>query len=128
MAKDFDNWNIYKKSLDNANTIQHFSEREIWWTSIGMNLGQEQDGKNKKFNRPVLVLKKFNNRLFWGIPLSSNTKENPYYCYFTFKNNQQSAMLSQMRLFDAIRITERMGKLSENDFESIKKSLIRLIE
>ena len=45
MSKDFDSWNGEKKNLEQ---IGHnnlvFHEREIWWCSIGVNLGDEQDG------------------------------------------------------------------------------------
>ncbi len=30
------------------------------WCSIGINVGDEEDGKNELYERPVLVIKKFN--------------------------------------------------------------------
>ena len=54
--KDFDSWNKEKKGLENVgHDILSFHEREIWWCSIGINLGDEQDGKNELFERPVLI-------------------------------------------------------------------------
>lgn len=48
--KNFDSWNELKKGLENTNRLLDkeffFHEREIWWTSLGLNLGHEQDGKN----------------------------------------------------------------------------------
>ena len=38
----------------------YFKEKDIWWASLGANIGHEQDGKNESFERPILVLKKFN--------------------------------------------------------------------
>lgn len=38
--------------------IIYFNEREVWWASVGINIGNEVDGKNGYFERPVLVLKK----------------------------------------------------------------------
>ena len=35
----------------------YFREKEIWWASLGANIGYEQDGKNDNFERPVLILK-----------------------------------------------------------------------
>ena len=70
--KDFDSWNEEKKSLENVgHDILAFHEREIWWCSIGINLGDEQDGKNELFERPVLILKKFNNKVAWVLPMST---------------------------------------------------------
>ena len=50
--------------------------------SLGKNLGYEQNGSGNNFSRPVLVLKKFNNRMFWCIPLS--TKQNKFDFYYNF--------------------------------------------
>lgn len=48
--KDFNQWNKEKKGLENVgHDILAFHEREIWWCSIGINLGDEQDGKNELF-------------------------------------------------------------------------------
>ena len=78
MTKDFDNWNNLKKELENENTrIVH--EGQIWWCSLGLNIWHEQDGKNQKYERPVLIVKKFNNSVVWTIPLSTKVKEWPYY-------------------------------------------------
>jgi hypothetical protein len=41
MQKDFDSWNDFKKTLQKDVTIRNFSQREIWWTSIGINIGHE---------------------------------------------------------------------------------------
>jgi hypothetical protein len=68
MKKDFDGWIKKKKSLHESSKEKaaYFYEREIWWCSIGINIGFEQDGKNEHFERPVLVLRKFNRFLDHG--------------------------------------------------------------
>ena len=123
--KEFDRWNAVKKTLNGKRaTPPKFNDREIWWCSIGVNVGHEEDGKNEAFNRPVLVVKRFNYRLFWGVPLSSQIKNNPHYHHFTFKDRDQSALLTQLRLFDASRITgNRMGRLNDREFATIKQRL-----
>ena len=95
----------------------------MWWCSIGVNLGHEQDGKGTYFNRPVLVIKKFNNRLFWGVPLTTQIKDNKYYHRFTLRGKEQCAMLTHLRLYDAQRLSDRMNRLSENEFSEIKNKL-----
>ncbi len=64
MKKDFDCWNDIKKKLDESKKTLFFKERDVWWCSIGLNVGDEENGKNQFFSRPVLVVRKFNNRLF----------------------------------------------------------------
>ena len=71
MAKAFDQWNIFKKWLDAKQAAGglFFHEREIWWCSLGMNVGVEIDGKNFRFERPVLIVRRFNNHMLWIAPL-----------------------------------------------------------
>jgi len=60
MPKDFDCWNEIKKGIDGREKIIFCNKREIWWCSLGLNVGVEEDGKNQLFKRPVLVVKVFN--------------------------------------------------------------------
>ncbi|MBI1300068.1 MAG: type II toxin-antitoxin system PemK/MazF family toxin [Alphaproteobacteria bacterium] len=128
MNKDFDNWNTLKKRLNAENTVPFFKEREIWWCSIGVNVGHEQDGKSEKFNRPVLVIRKFNNRLFWGVPLTTQIKDNKYYYAFDFKKRKQCAMMTHMRLWDANRLTSSMGRLGAEEFGKIRDQLAEYLQ
>jgi len=125
--KDFDEWMPLKKELDLKKNRPTFKEREIWWCSIGINVGDEMDGKNAYFNRPVLVIRKFNKRTFYGIPLSSKVKDNPYYFPIVFNGNKQSALISHMRLFDASRLTHHMGKLPSHQFDPVREALKNLL-
>lgn len=97
--KDFDSWNEKKKDCNNSeNKPPLFKERDIWWLSIGVNIGFEEDGKHEKFIRPVLVIKKFNRELFFGIPLSTKLKDNKYYYPITVKGKTVSVLLSQAKV------------------------------
>ena len=79
MKKDFDRWNEQKKSINSSEDGKFFHEREVWWCSLGVNIGYEQDGKNELFERPVLVIKKFNRHVLWVLPLTSSNKRNEYH-------------------------------------------------
>jgi mRNA interferase MazF len=110
MQKDFDLWATQKKKADALFQRPMFKENEVWWCSLGVNVGDEQDGKGDSFTRPVLVLKKFNRNIFMGIPLSTQLKDNQFYHRILFKGIEQSVLLSQMRLFDAKRFRDKMGR------------------
>ncbi len=123
-SNHFDQWNRLKQTLDAEDGFPpYWKEREIWWASIGKNIGHEEDGKNIKFNRPVLVIKKFNHRLLWGVPLTTKIKNDRHYHKFIFRDREQCAMLTQMRLMDASRLTEKMGKIGNKEFKNIKFNL-----
>ncbi|MFA7308472.1 MAG: hypothetical protein WC045_00185 [Patescibacteria group bacterium] len=68
--EEFSKWNNLKIPIAERKKFPQFSEREIWWCSIGKNVGHECDGKNELFERPVLVLKKFNRDTFLGMPIT----------------------------------------------------------
>ena len=71
---------------------------EFWMCSLGRNIGFEQNGGGNNFSRPVLVAKKFNNQMFWIIPLSTKQKNLDFYFNFTDPNGQKvSCILAQLR-------------------------------
>lgn len=124
MIKDFKQWNDLKVNINNSlNKRLFFSEREIWFCSVGENIGFEQDGKGENFLRPVLIIKKFNKEVFWGVPLTSNLKQNKYYFQIKIRNKLNSIILSQIRLIDGKRLKYRIGILENNIFTEIKKCL-----
>ena len=44
--KNFDDWNKIKKDIEKSKIDKVFHTQEIWWCSIGINIGFEEDGKN----------------------------------------------------------------------------------
>lgn len=123
MKKDFQKWHTKKKYVHENEKIPYFYDREIWWCSIGLNVGYEQDGKNENFERPVLVLKKFNKYILWIIPLTSRLKSGKYYYHFKFEKEKSVAILSQLRLISSQRLLRKIGMISEIDFAKIRQAI-----
>jgi mRNA interferase MazF len=69
--KDFDSWNTLKKRIHDSERRLYVKEREIWWCNLGLNIGTEIDGKNKIFERPVLVLKGLSAESAFILPLTT---------------------------------------------------------
>ncbi len=123
MEKNFDEWSEKKKKI-HASVFPGFcNEREIWWCSIGLNIGDEQDGKNDEFERPVLVVKKFNRDIVLTIPLTSKTKAGNYYFSALEENRSYTFILSQLRLISTKRMTRKILKINKNLFREIKLKL-----
>ncbi len=124
MENDYDNWNNLKKDTSKKERV-FFDKGEIWFLSMGKNIGDEEDGKNQNFERPVLITRKFNNNVFLGVPLTSQPKEGKY--YFTLESFKGStAILSQIKLFDAKRLIRFIGRIDKVELKTIKEK-IRLI-
>ena len=127
--KDFKKWNEKKEKI-HANESEHFFyEREIWWCSIGANVGREEDGKGGKFNRPVIIFKKFNQDVLLALPITTSVKSGKYYFPINLPDSiRRSVILSQIRLIDAKRLNDKLGMVSVKEFEEMKKAFIRIIQ
>lgn len=75
---EYQKWSQVCESLVEKDIKFYFREKEIWWCHLGFNIGQEENGKHKIFERPVLILKKVKKNLFIGVPLTTKYK-NEYY-------------------------------------------------
>lgn len=96
----------------------YFREKEIWWASLGANIGYEQDGKNEEFERPILVLKKFNKDILWMLPLTRAKKlNNKYYFQLEQGGEDSFVVLSQIRLVSSKRLSRKMRMIKDDEFE-----------
>ena len=126
----YDKWNEIKKNLSANDNIKSFKNRDIFWTHVGQNLGYETFGKGEDFLRPVLILKKFSQNTFLGIPLTTSTKNDMFHFKFIIKSNAKInyASLSQIRIFDAKRLHDKLDKMSVEDFNEMKIQLKKLMD
>lgn len=127
MIKHFIDWILTKIIIDKKVRLLQIKEGEVHWCSLGENVGDEENGKGDDFRRPVLIFKKFNNNIFWGIPLSSQLKDNKYYVKILLKEEEVSAMISQLRILDTKRLDEYVGYISKVDFIKIQNRTINII-
>lgn len=119
MKRNYSDWNRLKINLDKREFSGNFSEREVWWCSLGANIGDEEDGKNKLFERPVLVLKKYSKALFLAVPLSTTQKTGRLYRHLLSGGVESVALLSQGRALSSKRLQRRLGRITETEFADI---------
>ena len=120
ILKSFEDWIKKKRVLHEKVSLPPlFKEREVWWVSVGVNVGFEEDGKNDNFVRPVLVVRKFNREMFLGVPMSTKLKDNQYYLKVTLREEIVSVLISQLRVFSSKRIWNKLGELDTKDYASV---------
>lgn len=125
----FAEWTKLKVRLHISDSINlYFKEREIWWASLGLNIGSEENGKNQYFERPVLILKKFNDRLLLVVPSTSQDRIGSHYYQFEHEGKKYSFILSQMRTISSKRLIRKIRTFSEKDFENTKERINKLLE
>ena len=110
--------------------IVFFDEREIWWAYLGQNVGTELNGKNDRFNRPVLIIKKFNREMLWILPMTTTDKESRYYLPTAFENGQKQSkvVLSQIRTISSLRLIKKQRTLPETEFKTVRAKLLELLK
>lgn len=129
--KDFQEWHKVKTTINNQPPSKkpYFYEKEIWWVNVGLNVGFEEDGKGETYMRPVLILRKFNQYMFWGIPLSTTPHRGRYHHPFTIddKKTESVAILSQLKNFDSNRLFSKQGVIKDKDYEEIQKRVSEIV-
>ncbi len=123
----FNIWNQQKQKLDANKRRLLFKEGEIWWCSLGINVGEEVFGKGKNFTRPVVILKKLSSNTCVVLPLSTKIHLGEWYYTLEMNNSKRSVLLHQIRSISANRLYARQSGIPEEDFIKIKKSTAQLL-
>lgn len=125
--KRFAEWLHIKTRIDGgAHKPPLFNEREIWWCSVGENIGVEISGKGTFFRRPVLILKKLDSFSCMGLPLSRTQRKGSWFISLEVNGVSNTIILSQIRHFDYRRMDKRMGILREDEFEYVRNEFVKL--
>lgn len=125
--KRFLEWIILKQKLHfSDHKPPLFSEGEIWWCSIGENVGTESNGKGILFSRPVVIFKKLSKENFLGLPATTKIKRGTWYVEVKHGNRVICITLSQARVFDVKRLSTRIGMIDEMDVLKIKRAFQKL--
>ena len=128
MKKDFDRWNEVKKTTENKPDNFGVHEREIWWVSFGINIGVEVDGKNEHFERPALILRKFNRQMVWVLPTTQQAKDGRFHERFSFGGSTFYVALTQMKTVSTKRFLRKIGMLPQEDFERVKARIVGFVQ
>jgi len=123
--KHFDGWIKQKKKLDSNDGTDslYIKEREVWWISIGVNVGAEIDGKNELFERPVLIFRKVGRTQFYGLPLTSKEKSGPFYRLVHYGDSAGNVCLSQLRVLSTKRLIRKIDVVSEDEFLALQQTI-----
>ncbi len=126
----FNRWNNLKQDFEHyyRQPKKFPKEGEVWMSALGKNIGFEQNGTGSNFSRPVLVVKKFNNQMFWVVPLSTKQKSLDFYFnYVDSDSNKVAAILAQMKLVSNKRLIRNMYEIHPEYFRIIRRRLRELL-
>lgn len=123
MKKEFDKWNSLKKNVENYSGV-YANTGEIWWCNIGINIGSESCGKNHLFERPVLILKVLNTRLFLIAPLTTKNKKILNHIQIPFTDKQSFLMIEQIKTISSKRLTRKIDRLNKKTLIELKQKIL----
>ncbi len=133
--KQYDEWNEIKKQTQQINSNLCIKAREIYWTRIGINIGNEEYGKGSDFVRPVIIIRQLTHDLFIGVPTTTTIKSNnDYFHNISYREKinhtvvQSSAMILQQKVFSKKRLLSKIGTVNKEEFKVIVLKLKNLID
>jgi len=125
--KEFGRWIQLKEILHfQLNNTPDVHERDLWWASVGENVGSEMNGKSEKFSRPVLIIKKLAVGFYLVAPSTSQEKDGSWYVEIQHKGRPMYICLHQIRTIDCRRLWSRLGQISGPEFKRVKNAFWKL--
>lgn len=119
-VKRFLEWIGLKENLHiREQKVPHVNQGEVWWASLGENIGFEINGKSSLFTRPVLVFKKLSKEFFLVVPLTTQKHSGSWYVSYTHQGRAVTACLQQIRTIDYRRLSTKLGVLDDADFQRV---------
>ena len=130
--KDFDNWNKLKKETDLSIRKVDAYPREVWWCSLGVNIGVEADGKNENHERPVLVMKVYTQESMLVLPMNGRARKDRFHIAIKIKETNRETgeefnktvftKLTQARVISNKRLLRKVDVINQETFAKVQES------
>jgi mRNA interferase MazF len=125
--KQFLQWIGLKERLHKSSHRPPFvSEREIWWISLGENVGSEMNGKSDRFTRPALIVKKLAHGFYLVAPTTTQPHTGTWYVRVRLAGVDEYVCLHQIKAVDYRRLYSRLGQINTDHFEEVRAAFHRL--
>jgi mRNA interferase MazF len=125
--KKFLEWIGLKEKLHlKISSAPYVSEGEVWWASLGENIGAEINGKSRDFTRPVVIFRKLSHEFYLALPLTTKERYGTWYTKCNFLGKEQFVCLHQARSLDHRRLHSRLGELGAADIKAVRNGFQRL--
>ena len=135
--RDFDSWNKVKKNIDTVERAAFAHPREVWWCSLGLNIGVEADGKNENFERPILVVKVYNKHSMLVLPMTSKAKDDKFHALVEVEEvNKETGeeftktvfiKLTQARMISNKRLLRKVNVVDKETFSNVVEKFRQFI-
>ena len=118
---NFDRWNKVKQFIESDHRLVYTSSREIWWCSLGINIGAETNGKNNIFERSIIIMKVYNKETMLILPITSKQKSDKYHFEIRVGGQKFWVKLTQSRVISHKRLLRKIDILDDDQFNKLKE-------
>lgn len=111
--------------------------REVWWCSLGVNVGAEIDGKNESFERPVIIMRVYNKETMLVLPTTSKARSDKFHFALEVETQDSKTKkmyiktvyvkLTQARMISNKRLIRKIAVIGEVDFAKIKEAFSQFV-
>lgn len=115
-----------EKLHDTNHKAPYVNEGDIWWFSVGENVGSEMNGKSDIFTRPAIIYKKLAHGFYLVIPTTSQQKNGSWYIPIRHQGKEMRACLHQIRTVDYRRLWSKMGRMDDQDRKAVQRGFKQL--
>lgn len=122
-AKDFSKWFLVKSRIHKKEVTFFAHDREVWWCSLGANIGTEIDGKNSMYERPVLILRVYNKESLLVVPLTTKQKEDVFHVQIVTARQIAWVKLTQIRVISSKRLLRKVDVIDRAQFEHVRSKI-----
>ena len=123
----FFEWIGLKEKLHRSDHQPPFvSERDLWWASLGQNVGSEVNGKSDRLSRPVLIMRKLAHGFYLVAPTTTKLREGTWYVHVRLGSQDEYVCLNQIRTIDYRRLSSKVGQIDTDDFDRVREAFWRL--
>jgi hypothetical protein len=120
--------NKFKRYLNEDKVApKYIHDIEVWMTHLGYNVKSEINGGEERYLRPCIILKRARFQQVIVVPLSTQEKKDYILLNFKYKENINYANILQIRTVDTVRLSYKIGTVSEKDFENVKEKIRKLL-
>ncbi len=124
MKKDFIGWNVKKIDVNAVGFNKLYRQRDVWWCVLGINIGNEQDGNDDGYQRPVLILRGLSSKTCIIVPLTTSGEVHGFRIDVgIIAGKKAKAIISQIKVIDTKRLVNKIGVVNKDTFETIIKSI-----
>lgn len=126
--KDFAGWAKVAEEIEERERKESYKSGVVYWANLGVNIGSGEDGKGKRFTRPVLLLAMMSKTQGLVIPITSQKKEGANYREIVVAGKIEYLLFDQVRTMDVKCLENMIDEVGVEFLRKMRNDYIRIVK